>query len=142
MNKPKAKRKRREKRAALSKAKRIEWQNKRFIPLYTQEELDVFARDIYTGQIFTDRHLGNQAHSMTGSVFMILHFIPNETLRGIMRDKPGMFFEYLDKANPLAVNGFPTFFSVRIMNEEQAEYVWEKYRQIKAAMDELVPTSV
>lgn len=44
-----------------------------------------------------------------------------EQIDEMLAKKPAMFYEYLDKANPISVNGMPTFFSLAFITEEEAK---------------------
>jgi hypothetical protein len=63
----------------------------------TEEEIKKLAKDIYTGLVFTDRH--------------------------IQVASPGMIYEYMDKAGPMSINGMPMFCSFRFISQEDAKKV-------------------
>lgn len=85
----------------------------------SEEELRTIARDIIYGKAFSDlnfRHKG-EASNMIGSVFMPILLMGNKQRNHLIRYvKPQLMFEYLDKAGPIAVNGYPTFFSVQFIS--------------------------
>jgi hypothetical protein len=50
----------------------------------------------------------------------------------------GMIYEYLSKASPMALNGGPMFFSLNMLNIEDAEKVWsyyDTYKEIREKAD-------
>jgi hypothetical protein len=47
----------------------------------------------------------------------------------------GMVYEYLDKAGPRSINGYPIFFSFRVVNVKDRLLVWEKYEKIRQVLD-------
>lgn len=83
------------------------------------EELKQFAIGLFSGRIFTDRHLSGQYQLVT-SVFMPLSFL-NATQRAAISKQAemnqiGCIWEDISKAGPQAINGFPMFTSMRFMN--------------------------
>jgi hypothetical protein len=43
----------------------------------------------------------------------------------------GIVYEYLSEAGPMAINGKPTFLSMKLMNKEDSKKLWEFYEQYK-----------
>ena len=43
----------------------------------------------------------------------------------------GMVYEYLSKAGPMGLNGGPLFMSLRLLNKEDSQKVWEYYEKYK-----------
>lgn len=103
----------------------------------TNDELRQIALDLADGKIFSDRHLGDQSH-MIGSVFMpvILGAFSDLTKEEIDSGKVSFLYEYLSEAGPMAVNGFPTFFSVKYLNKEETEIMFDYFNKWSALKDE------
>lgn len=60
-------------------------------------------------------------------------YYENERLQSI-----GLVYEYLSEAGPMAVNGKPTFFSLRLLNKADTEKMftyYEQYKQIRETAD-------
>lgn len=104
-------------------------------PNLTDQELKTLAVDIHNRKVFTDLHL-REDHKMIGSVFMPVGLGAFEewTKEDIMTI--GLVYEYLDKAGPMSVNGYPTFYSMKIISSEQMEKVWEFHDLYKEKMKE------
>jgi hypothetical protein len=85
----------------------------------TEKELKQLALDVVEGRVFTDRHCNSE--SDVRSVFMVLSLMDKKQIDEMLEKKPAMFYEYLDKANPISVNGMPTFFSLAFITEEEAK---------------------
>ena len=50
----------------------------------------------------------------------------------------GLIYEYIDKAGPRSINGLPNFFSMRLLNKEDALKVdgyYIKYKEIRETAD-------
>lgn len=98
----------------------------------TEPELLEVAEGIYKGQIFTDRHLRDK--SLIQNVFMVLALADQKTIDKIKASKPGMFYEYLDKAGPQAINGMPIFASMRMANEDDTKKIFAYVQKMEEAM--------
>lgn len=92
--------------------------------------LKQLAQDIYQGKVFTDRHVQNAQD--LHMVFMIL------ALGGVSKkvaEHVGMVYEYLDKRGPMAINGYPTFFSCNLLNKHDTKVVWDIFFEIKKSVE-------
>ena len=99
----------------------------------TEEELKQLALDISEGKVFTDRHLSDVRD--LSAVLMPLAFLDEAGIEKLKADDPGMVYEYMDKAGPMAVNDMPCFFSMRLLSRDEAKKVGEYYRELKASKD-------
>ena len=101
----------------------------------TNEELKQIAMDLYQGKIFTDRHLSKSEDAFL--VFTVLSLggfseFSDEDLEDI-----GLMFEYLDKAGPRSINGYPMFLSLRLLNQHDTKIVFDFYKKIKESFKEI-----
>jgi hypothetical protein len=103
----------------------------------TDEEIKALAEDLYRGRIFTDRHIRN-GDKMATSVFMPIAFFDEKTLKSLREAKIGLFYEYMDKACPVSVNGYPTFGSVRMLSQDDTKRLFELHDKIKSAVENVV----
>jgi len=104
----------------------------------SQEDMKELVFAICDGTVFTDRHLhpGGRAGDL-GMVFMPI------ALGGLQfRDVEdlGMVYEFLHKAGPRSINGYPCFLSMNLVNRSDAERIWkavfnEQDRRQKAQED-------
>lgn len=99
----------------------------------TEEEIKKLADDIYKGLVFTDRHIKNPED--ISRVFMPLVLLKEEQIEEFKADMPGMIYEYMENAGPMAIDGMPMFLSFRYISKEDAKKVDEKYIQIKKAVE-------
>lgn len=100
----------------------------------TDEEIKQLAEDLYKGLIFTDRHIHDP--KLVPMVFMPLVFLDKKQIDEIQEDF-GFMYEYMSEAGPRAINDMPMFTSAKIVNKEDAKKVFEKYEQIKSAVDNI-----
>lgn len=100
----------------------------------TEAELKQIAIDLFDGKIFCDQHIppDSSLHTMP-MVFMPIILGALDQYTGD-RKEIGMIFEYLDKAGPRSINGYPNFFSMQILTQaewEIAHKYYEEYKEMK-----------
>ena len=100
----------------------------------TEAELKQIAVDLYDGKIFSDRHFSGpeETKNLISVVFMPLGMGVFKTKKQVAN--LGMVYEYLDKAGPRAINGFPMFISCRFLNKADAKKMFgffEEYKKLK-----------
>lgn len=78
---------------------------------------------IADGRAYTDRHVPEGMR--LEQVFMPLAMGALSGMARTQLDDIGMVYEYVEKAGPLAVNGQPMFFSLRLLNKADTERVTE-----------------
>lgn len=103
----------------------------------TDAELKTIARDLFSGQIFSDRHCRG-LHDVMSS-FMVLGFGGEQLAKELTEDNIDFIYEYRDKAGPLAVNGRPTFLSVCLLDKEDTAKMfqyYDKYKEFEKALEE------
>lgn len=99
----------------------------------TDEELKQIAKDLHLGKIFCDRQCPSP-QAIT-QVFMILNFMNEEQLKDFEAKGYDFFYEYLDQAGPMAMNGLPCFFSIRCLTQAETATMLDYYRKYKAALE-------
>ncbi len=73
------------------------------------------ALDIVEGKVFTTNwHMPKEALDLVPQVFMPILFMTAAQKRKVGR--LGLLYEYIDKAGPWSINGYPIFFSMRVLN--------------------------
>lgn len=97
----------------------------------TDEQVKELAQALATGQLFTNWHLPEHEQRLIGSVFMPIGF---GVLATYDLTQIGMVCEHLSKAGPRAINGYPMFMSVRIVNVAQADAIRLKAQKITEAI--------
>jgi hypothetical protein len=90
----------------------------------TDEEKRRLAAALIGNSVFTSLHVPEHDGRMLGSIFMPLMFgafagVPEAELE---RVNP-VLYEYLDKAGPRSVNGYPIFFSMHVI-------AWDEWREV------------
>lgn len=106
------------------------------IPSLPEQELAQLAKDIATNLVFTSDHIPREQWDNTlGMVFMPIVLGAFSEYSEEARKDIGMVYEYYDKAGPRSINGYPIFFSFRIVNVKDRLVVWEKYEKIREVLD-------
>jgi hypothetical protein len=83
-------------------------------PELRQLALDIVDRKVYGSWMIPE----DQLDRLLSVVFMPLLFGAAENLR---ENKAVSLYEYLDKAGPTGVNGYPSFMSCRFLTKEDTE---------------------
>lgn len=108
---------------------------KQDVPRLPEAQIKELAKDMAMGKVFCDRHIHPEEHiSMVGSVFMPIGL---GVLSQVHGDQLGMFYEYMDKAGPRSVNGYPMFMSVKIMHRDDLEAFWAAYKTAAEKLAEI-----
>lgn len=125
------------------------------IKTFTDDELKTIAKDIYNGDIFTDRHCSDENISL---IFMPLIFINSrgdsdkrdskiyDIVEREIEDKYfneyvsniGLVYEYLSKRGPVAINGNPIFYSCSFLSKYDTTKMFEyydKYKELRESID-------
>jgi hypothetical protein len=90
------------------------------VPHLDREALKKFVLDFLDGRIFVSAEVREM--SLLPNIFMPIAF---GALAGFTEEdtkEVGLIWEYLDRAGPRAINGYPIFSSCRIMHRDD----WEK----------------
>ena len=100
------------------------------LPSRPDDELKKLAQDAHDGLVFTDRHLPKGDSHQFLATFMVLALMDPEKLNEVAGEI-GMVYEYLDKAGPRSVNGYPSFFSCNFLNKSDTEKFLEYVRPLQ-----------
>lgn len=126
---------------------------------HTDEELKQIAMDLYHNKIFSNFHIPQHSKYLITSVFMPIIFMnhinwdtentrENKIIRVMLEDlekgfheryqkyidNVGMIYEEYSKASPQAINGLPTFFSMKILSKNDTDKMWifhDKYKELQ-----------
>jgi len=113
--------------------------NRRKIVSKSDKELKQIALDLHSNKIFCDRHLKqitkHDPHFIK-MVFMPLVFMDGKELEKLRKRRVDFIYEYYDKAAPRNINGYPCFFSMRCLTENETERMFGFYNKIKDSVDE------
>lgn len=106
----------------------------RSVPLMTDEEMRKLARDMAMEKVFTNLHVPQEDSHMLKSIFMVA------ALGGLADVDPqqiGMLYEYLDRAGPRGINGYPMFMSLRMVHRDQVDALIERVGEISKRLEEV-----
>jgi len=102
------------------------------------KEKKLLATDIVEGRVFGTWQMGEADNHLIPSIFMPLGLASKEVLKSMTDDKITQVYEYMDKAGPRAINGFPIFFSMHMINEDDWAEVRAMCEQYKKQKDEFI----
>lgn len=103
----------------------------------TDEELKQLAKDLYKGEIFTDRQINDSR--LLRSVFIPLSLFDEEQAAQfrttVENGKVNLLYERINKAGPRSINGMPIFMSFQTLDTEETKKLFEYYQKIKEVID-------
>jgi len=108
------------------------------IKTMTDDDINALAGEICRGGVFTSNHIRKEDIGMLPVIFIPLVFACPKLIEELRKEDMGMIYEYISEAGPSSVNGYPSFFSLHIVSQEDANRVWEKYAQIKKAVEGVI----
>lgn len=100
----------------------------------TDEEIKQIAMDMKSGLIFTSDQCSKD---LVSSVFMVLIFMSKEAVKGMQLDKIVLFYEYMSKAGPRAVNGCPVFVTAQTLNRADVNRVQVCMKRLEKVLAEV-----
>lgn len=93
--------------------------------------LSQLAKDIAMGKVFTTDHMPEyDQRNLIHLVFMPIAFGAYADLSDEAKKDIGFIYEYLDKAGPRSINGYPMFFSCACVSIHDRKIIWEKVEKI------------
>jgi hypothetical protein len=96
-------------------------------PVRTVQELESIALGLFEGKIFSHLQMDDNVH--LAHVFIPLVYLTPEQHSFLVREPPGLIYEYLDRAekNVATIWKYPVFLSCNLLSKEQAEEVYQIY---------------
>jgi hypothetical protein len=95
----------------------------------TDAELEQLAQDIIAGKVFTSMQVEHT--SQIPMVFMIMSFLSADDVEWMKAHGISFMYEYMDKASPRSVNGYPCFLSMQYLDGKDADRLGRRYDEIK-----------
>jgi len=103
-----------------------------------EDEMKKLVKDCIHGLVFTAHNLGpGEGHHIVSSVFMPLAFGAFLDRARFELENLGTFYEYMSEEGPRTVNGYPTFFSVRIINKRDWDRCFEAIKAAEKALEDI-----
>lgn len=103
------------------------------VSMRTDDELKTLAKDIVMGKAFLDRHLAGGNEDLFGSAFLPPVFL-DDGQRAELIEISACIYEYMDKAVPRSINGFPMFMSFGYLTHAEWEKVVEYGKKVEEAL--------
>lgn len=104
----------------------------------TNEELVEIAIGIAEGRIFCSAQIPPDLQgNLLQTVFLPLAFMSQEHRQSLIDNKISVIYEHLSEAGPLATNGYPSFFSMKTLNETEWKFVVSKIKEFDEMKEKL-----
>ena len=102
-------------------------------------DLKQLAVDIFEGKVFTSWMIRKQDFPNSVSmVFMPLIFAEKESLQDMTKQGIVELYEYMDKALPRSVNGYPCFMSFRGLKKEDCLALTKHMKKLEKAREKVM----
>lgn len=98
----------------------------------TEKDIREHAIGLQYGSLFTNWHIPEDEAPIARSIFMPVAF---GALNNIDVTKVGAICEWLSEAGPRAINGYPCFFSCRVIHIDDWQEIITLYDRLQAAQD-------
>ncbi len=105
------------------------------IPSLDDAALREFIRDMIADKIFTCHHI--RETNLLGSIFIPITFGAFADWTEAEVEEIGAVWEHRSQAGPRAINGYPMFFSCRLINKADWEKALKIMKREKARLKEL-----
>ena len=105
----------------------------------TPEELKKLAVGMITGNLMTSDEVLDRDPGLMGMVFMPLAFMPDDERQHWKDQGVTMFFEWIDKALPRAINGLPIFMSIGMLSSEEHKRIYTIAEELREALNNVKP---
>ena len=101
----------------------------------TDEEIKELALQLYRGDIFTSMQIRDNDMQLLGNIFMPLLFMNALSKKMLMLNRAFSFYAEMKDAGPRSINGYPGFFSMSYLDQEDSKRLIDKFDAIREAMD-------
>jgi hypothetical protein len=102
----------------------------------TPPEIEKLAWAIVGRQVFGS---WDCPQDMVGSCFMIMMFMDAKHHQSMREQHIAHVYEYIDKAGPRSINGYPSFLSAQFLNHDDSVKVLARIRQIEEFQKKTAP---
>ena len=103
----------------------------------TDEEIMKLATDAFKGNVFFDFVLEDESkdRQLLYSIFQPLMFCSKDDLEALVENKIACLYEYMSKAGPRSINGYPMFTSMNFLDKTDLTKMMTCIQNIKNAVN-------
>jgi hypothetical protein len=102
----------------------------------SEDAVKTLAQSIIRGEVFGSWQITEDSTVSIEQVFLFLLLLDEMTMKRVVRDGTSHIYEYIKEAAPMAVNGYPMFYSGFWMNKTDFQRVMENVGQMEKAIDQ------
>jgi hypothetical protein len=99
------------------------------------EEIKALATDTFKEKVFFSTMIREIDQHLLGSIFMPVILMDKPQIDQLEKDKVSAFYEYMNKALPRCINGYPMFSSMRTITVEDLAEVQLMVKKLTDATD-------
>jgi hypothetical protein len=101
----------------------------------TPEEIKKLATDTFKEKIFFSTMIREIDAHLLASIFIPVSLLDNNQIKQLAKDRVSAFYEYMDKALPRVINGYPMFSSMRTITVDDLAEVQLLVKNLTDATD-------
>lgn len=105
------------------------------------DKLKQLAMDVIDGKVFGSWMLRNGDERLLPNIFMTIMFMPAWWEFELRRDKIVHFYEFESEASPRGINGYPCFFSMRLLDQDDSRKLESFMKKISVMRQEFMNDS-
>jgi hypothetical protein len=102
----------------------------------TDAEINDLAKQGYRGELFFSWQIREHDIHLLPSIFMVLNFLDDVARKEMIRDKIAHFYGEMKDAAGRSINGYPSFFSMGMLNQEDAQKIHNRIMEIVDLLDD------
>lgn len=103
----------------------------------TPEEIKELATDTFKEKVFFSTMIREIDSHLLSSIFMPVTFMEKKQIKQLEKDRVSAFYEYMDKALPRVINGYPMFTSMKTITVDDLAEVQKVVQQLREAVEKV-----
>ncbi len=107
-------------------------------PRISRKKIAELALAAFRGQIFTSEQIRNADGDLLAAIFVPLRFLSMKEQEKMRQHPPALLYGYTKDAAPRSINGYPIFFHMGMLYEQDAKLLKEKFAALVAAAKEVL----
>ena len=101
----------------------------------TKDEIKQLATDTFKEKVFFTTMIREIDMHLIPSIFMPVTFLKEEQIKQLQDDKVVAFYEYMEKASPRCINGYPIFMSMQTITGDDLKDLQKIVGKLTEATD-------
>ncbi len=101
----------------------------------TPEKLKELGLDVFKEKVFFSTMIREEDMHLLSAIFMPVTFLDEAQVKQLDSDEVVAFYEYMDKAGPRSLNGYPMFMSMKTITKRDLKELQKIVQNLKDAAE-------